>query len=168
MKVTVLVQPNDATNPTARVGSYLVSLLGRLGYRASLRVTSNLYPIASNSRSRVQIAWFNWLADYPAPSDFITGLLTCGAFLPANPANINEAEFCNPRIDGAVRSATALQATNPGAASEAWRRIDQQITNQAPWLPLYNPRLDVATSPRVGNYQYHPFFLLLLDQLWVR
>jgi hypothetical protein len=46
--------------------------------------------------------------------------------------------------------------------------IDRQITNKAPWLPLYNPRLDVITSARVGNFQYHPFFSLLVDQLWVR
>jgi ABC-type transport system substrate-binding protein len=42
------------------------------------------------------------------------------------------------------------------------------ITNQAPWLSLYNPRLTIATSSRLGNFQYHPFYGLLLDQLWVR
>ncbi|HZO78879.1 MAG TPA: BTAD domain-containing putative transcriptional regulator [Solirubrobacteraceae bacterium] len=168
MKVTLWVQPNDQTNPTAKVGPYLVSVLDRLGYRASLRVTDNLYPTASNSRSRVQIAWFNWLADYPAPSDFISLLLTCGSYVPASAANLNEAEFCSRKIDGQIRAARALEATNPGAASDAWTRIDRHITDQAPWLALYNPRQNIVTSSRVGNYQYHPFFLVLLDQLWVR
>jgi peptide/nickel transport system substrate-binding protein len=67
-----------------------------------------------------------------------------------------------------VRRAQALEPTAPGSANEAWAAIDRQITNQAPWLPLYNPRLNIATSSRVGNYQYHPFFGLLLDRLWVR
>jgi ABC-type transport system substrate-binding protein/DNA-binding SARP family transcriptional activator/DNA-binding beta-propeller fold protein YncE len=168
MKVTLWMQPNDQADPTAKVGPYLVSVLDQLGYRASLRVANNLYPVASNSRSRVQIAWFNWLADYPAPSDFISLLLTCAAYVPASAANLNEAEFCSRKIDGQIRAARALEATDPGAASDAWRRIDQHITDQAPWLALYNPRQNVVTSSRVGNYQYHPFFLVLPDQLWVR
>jgi ABC-type transport system substrate-binding protein/DNA-binding SARP family transcriptional activator/streptogramin lyase len=168
MKVTLWMQPNDQTNPTAKIGPYLVSVLHQLGYRASLRVTNNLYPTVSNSRSRVQIAWFNWLADYPAPSDFIAFLLTCGSFVPGSTTNLNEAEFCSRKIDREIRAARALEATDPGVASDAWRRIDRQITDQAPWLPLYNPRLTLVTSSRVGNFQYHPFFLLLLDQLWVR
>jgi ABC-type transport system substrate-binding protein len=168
LKVTVLVERNDAANPTAAVGAYLVSLLNRLGYRASLRVTNNLFPTMNDSRSRTQIGWFPWYSDYPAPSDFFAILLTCRSFVANSPANINDAEFCNHKVDGEVTHARALQSVAPGAANEAWRRIDQRVTDQAPWLPLYNPRVDIATSPRVGNYQYHPFFLVLPDELWVR
>jgi hypothetical protein len=35
-------------------------------------------------------------------------------------------------------------------------------------VPLYNPSAVTALSARVGNYQYHPFWTVLLDQLWVR
>jgi hypothetical protein len=35
-------------------------------------------------------------------------------------------------------------------------------------VPLYNPRTVTALGPRVGNYKYHPFWNVLLDQLWVR
>jgi peptide/nickel transport system substrate-binding protein len=169
-KVTLVVQTADATNPTATIGAYLVSVLGRLGYRASLKVLpiSTFYSTLGDSRSHVQIGWFNWVQDYPAPSDFIAPNLTCRAFVPHNPANINVAEFCNPKIDAAGQRAQALEAAAPGAASSAWAAIDRRITDQAPWLPLYNLRLDVATSGRVGNFQYHPFFGLLPSQLWVR
>jgi hypothetical protein len=40
--------------------------------------------------------------------------------------------------------------------------------DQAPWVPLYNPRALVVFSQRVGNSQFHPFWQLLIDQLWVR
>ena len=33
---------------------------------------------------------------------------------------------------------------------------------------LYNPRAVTALGARVGNYRYHPFWTVLLDQLWVR
>lgn len=164
----MLVEPNDATNPTTKIGTYVVSLLDRLGYRASLQVTRNFFPTLGNSRSRTQIGWFPWYSDYPAPSDFTTALLTCGSFVADSPKNFNDAEFCSRKIDSEAKAASALQASDPGAASQAWSRVDQQITNEAPWLPLYNLRVDILTSSRVGNYQYHPFFVVLLDQLWLR
>jgi peptide/nickel transport system substrate-binding protein len=170
MKVTLVVPPADATNPTSKIGPYLVAVLDRLGFRASLKVTANtegFYATLADSRSHLQIGWFAWAQDYPAPSDFIDALLTCRAFTAQSSSNVNAAEFCQPEIDHAVQHAQRLEPSAPGSASQAWAAIDRQITDQAPWLPLYNPRVDIATSPRVGNYQYHPFFGLLLDQLWV-
>jgi peptide/nickel transport system substrate-binding protein len=169
MRVSLVVPPADPTNPTTKVGAYVVSVLHQLGYRASLRLlgNSNYFPTLGDSRSHIQIGWFTWLQDYPAPSDFIDPLLTCRALMPHSRSNFNDAEFCDPRIDAQVRRAQALEPTAPGDANQIWEAIDRQITNQAPWLPLYNPRLDTATSSRVGNYEYHPFFGLLLDQLWV-
>jgi hypothetical protein len=46
-------------------------------------------------------------------------------------------------------------------------RIDSQIVDQAPWLPLVNPKVVDVLSKRVGNYQYNPSGVLI-DQLWVR
>jgi peptide/nickel transport system substrate-binding protein len=169
MKVVVSVGPSDAANPTDRVGPYLVSLLNRLGYRASLHSLSEAQSEQiSDSRKHTQIAWYTWYQDYPAPSDFIDALLTCRAFVPDDPTNSNLAEFCNPGIDRQIERATALQRSAPGAAGGVWARIDRELTDQAPWLPVYNPQVLVALSPRVGNYQYHPFWQVLLDQLWVR
>jgi peptide/nickel transport system substrate-binding protein len=122
-----------------------------------------------NSRARIQIGYANWEQDYPAPSDFVDVLLSCRSFVPDNPAaNSNTAEFCDPNIDAQAAHASALEALAPGTASEAWSRIDQEISGEAPWVPLYNLRADIATSTRVGNYQYNPFWFLLFDQLWVR
>jgi ABC-type transport system substrate-binding protein len=88
--------------------------------------------------------------------------------VPRSQSNFNDAEFCDPGTDAAVQRAQALEPSASGQASQAWAAIDRRITDQAPWLALYNPRLDIATSSRVGDYQYHPFFGLLLDELWVR
>jgi peptide/nickel transport system substrate-binding protein len=167
MKITFLAEPPDPTNPTTAIARYVISLLDRLGYRASLRITTNLYPTLSDSRSHTQLGWFTWNQDYPGPADFITTLLTCSAFQPANANNLNDAEFCSPKIDAEIRHATALEASDAGAASQAWSVIDRRLTDRAPWLAMYNPRLNIATSSRPGNFQYHPFYGLLLDQLWV-
>jgi peptide/nickel transport system substrate-binding protein len=170
MDVTVLAEPSDATGPSESVSRYVVTVLDRIGYRASLRVAASesaFFQTLGDSRAHAQIGWFPWVQDYPDPSDFITPVLTCSAFASQSQSNVNDAEFCDPAIDNAVQRAQALEPTAPGAANQAWAGVDQQITDRAPWVPLYNPRLDVATSSHVGNFQYHPFFGLLLDRLWV-
>ena len=170
-RVTVLAGAFGTKIPAQATGRYLVSVLDQLGYRASLHVITDWHAYDQrlyDSRQRTQVGWFSWYQDYPAPADFISPLLTCHSFLPGNPANLNAAEFCNPRIDAQVTQALALQARNPSTAVALWARIDHQIVNQAPWAPLYNPRSMVMLSARVGNYQYDPYWSLLIDQLWVR
>lgn len=65
--------------------------------------------------------------------------------------------------DGASGSGCSAYVAKP-----SWASIDRKITDEAPWVPLYNPRAMVVLSTRVGNYQFHPLWELLIDQLWVR
>jgi peptide/nickel transport system substrate-binding protein len=95
-------------------------------------------------------------------------LLSCRSFVPGDPGQVNFAEFCDPRIDAQIRDAEALQTRDPTGAGAAWGRIDHELVDRAPWVPLYNPQALTSLSERVGNYQYHPFWQVLLDQLWVR
>jgi peptide/nickel transport system substrate-binding protein len=66
-----------------------------------------------------------------------------------------------------IERALTAQATDPEAARGLWERIDRQIVDQAPWVPLVNPKVVDVLSKRVGNYQYNPYGVLI-DQLWVR
>ena len=121
------------------------------------------YPQIDDSRNHIQIAFDNWIADYPAPSDFFTPLLTCGSFQVAN-----RAKFCDPGIDAETQRARRLQFTNPRAANRQWAKIERAIMRQAPWVPMINPKLIDYVSRRVGDYQYNPEWGMLIDQLWVR
>jgi YVTN family beta-propeller protein len=168
--VTLLDSSQGTGLPSPATGRYVVSVLNQLGYRASLRLTSPdaYYGVLGNSRDRSQIGFFSWYQDYPAPSDFIDPLFTCDSFRPGNPNNLNDAEFCNPRIDTQAQRALTLQRANPSAAAGRWAAIDRELVDQAPWVPLYNPRDLTLLFARVGNYQFHPYFDLLIDQLWAR
>jgi peptide/nickel transport system substrate-binding protein len=170
MRVTVLIDsPDPAGAPTARIGAHIVSVLDRLGYRASLKALRSISPgPLGDSRDRPQIGWFTWYQDFPAPSNTIDAMLSCHSFSPGDPSQINYAEFCDRTIDAQIRHAEALLAHDPTGAGDAWGRIDHRLVDRAPWVPLYNPRSLTALSARVGNYQYHPFWQVLLDQLWVR
>jgi peptide/nickel transport system substrate-binding protein len=168
MKVTFWTDSSQA-GPIYKLGPYVVSVLDRLGYRASLKRVSFVTPGAfADSRTRGQLGWFTWLQDHPSPSNFIDPLLSCDSFVPGSEQNLNLAEFCDSSIDSQIRRAYALQSRDSGAADALWGRIDHELVDQAPWVPLYNPRVLTALSARVGNYQYHPYWQVLLDQLWVR
>jgi peptide/nickel transport system substrate-binding protein len=122
----------------------------------------------SDSRRRIQAGGSGWIADYPAESGFIRVNLTCGAFVPGSVDNLNYAGFCDPRMDAQVARAVELQGVDPHAAGELWATIDRRIVDQAPWVPLYNTRSIDFVSERVGNYQDHLQWGVLVDQLWVR
>jgi peptide/nickel transport system substrate-binding protein len=153
-----------------RNGRYFVSVLRRLGYRASLvqRPLPTYFPTISDTRNHVQIAFDNWIADYPAASDFINVLLSCRSFHPASPSNGNRAGFCNRKIDAQIGRALSAQASSPDTVGPLWAQIDRQIVDQAPWVPMTNPKAIDFVSERVGGYQYNPQWGMLIDQLWVR
>jgi peptide/nickel transport system substrate-binding protein len=150
--------------------SFIVKLLRKLGYRASpWIVPGRRYGLTiSDSRNRVQIGSGGWGTDYPAASNFFDVKFSCHVYRPANPFNNNDAEFCNRRIEAEAGRARLLGLTDPPAANRAWERIYRDIIDQAPWLPTVTPAWTDFLSKRAGDYQFHPLWGILIDQLWVR
>jgi len=46
--------------------------------------------------------------------------------------------------------------------------MDRDAVDQAVWVPLVNPRLIDLVSARVRNYQFHPYWCIMADQIWLR
>jgi len=146
--------------------SFAASFLRSLGYRARTRRVSNevYYNPAKgplNPRSRVQAGLFSWFADYPAASNYLGTFFSCHA-----PSNWSK--FCDRRIEAQIQRAFKLQAADPYLANRLWARIDHEIVDQAPVVPLFTLKQVDIVSRRVGNYQFHPQWGVLLGQLWVR
>ncbi len=74
----------------------------------------------------------------------------------------------HPRSTATFARARTLQAQDPNAAAKLWAELDRKATDQAVWVPTTTPRNIDLVSKRVGNFQHHPLFGVLLDQLWVR
>jgi YVTN family beta-propeller protein len=150
-------------------GRYFVSLLRRLGYRSSLRVIPELpdySEYAGNSRNRAQLGTMGWYTDYP--SGALRGLFSCASFLPESSANRNFSAFCGPMVDAKMARAADLQASDPVRANALWAEADRMLVDRAVAVPLVNQQIVGFVSKRVGNYQLHPQWLTLLDQLWVQ
>jgi ABC-type transport system substrate-binding protein len=60
-----------------------------------------------------------------------------------------------------------LKSTNPRAAAVIWARIDRRLVDLAAWVPMVNELGVAFVSERVRNYQFHPYWGLIADQLWL-
>jgi peptide/nickel transport system substrate-binding protein len=153
-------------------GRYFVSVLRSLGYRAGLKV------VAHNGQGtwRVgrQAGVGGWGGDYPSPDDVIAPAFTCSSYQADPQLNFNAAGFCDPKVDAQIAQARELQASDPVAASRLWTRIDREITDAAPWVPMKVAESADFVSRRLGDYKFcwlsaqTGFTSACLDQLWVR
>jgi peptide/nickel transport system substrate-binding protein len=154
----------------ARVsGRYVVSVLRRLGFRATLHLlqATRFLEYTNDSRNRAQVIAGTWGAAWPSASNFIARL-GCRFFVPGSPTSANGSEFCDPAIDRLTDRAMALAPRDPVAGHALWARLDRELTDRAIWLPLATPKTTDIVSGRVHNYALHPIWGPLVDQLWVR
>ena len=109
-------------------------------------------------KTRPQSGFIGWFGIQYASQQINT--LRCGY-------SFNLAHFCDRGVDRRAARALSLFATVPESAASAWAQLDRELVDQAPLVPLFNPRFPWLASKRVGNWQYHPYSGVLLDQLWV-
>jgi peptide/nickel transport system substrate-binding protein len=171
MRVEVFAYEGFGLVERVEYARYFAALLRRLGYRSSIRVISDIqayFEYAADSRHRVEIGTLGWVADFAAPSVFLRNLFSCASFRPKSRSNRNLSEFCDRGIDAQMSRAAAVQASDPVRANVLWADVDRALTDRAAAVPLVDRSAVVLASKRVGNYQYHPQWGTLLDQLWVR
>jgi YVTN family beta-propeller protein len=156
-------------------GRLIESLLDKLGFRASLRTVvpdptiSSYFTRIFDPRTRAQIGFFAWGADFPSDVGFLPPAFSCAAYANGNPAtNQDPSGFCDRRVDRLLAAAEAAQTTNPALAPTLWQQAERAILALAPVVPTYNPDDVSFTAQRVGNFEYNQQLQVLLDQLWVR
>jgi ABC-type transport system substrate-binding protein/DNA-binding SARP family transcriptional activator len=148
------------------IGRYFVNLLDELGFRASLHAPRTAYAYFDEllgPRTRAQIGFQAWTADYLSASNFIEPFFACPQG--AKRSIWNWSYFCDPGVTQEIEQAFGSQGAE---AAGHWAAADRRIADRAPAVPLTNQRDLVFVSKRVGNVQHHPLWLTLLDQLWVR
>jgi peptide/nickel transport system substrate-binding protein len=160
----------DSTDTDKALGLYFVGLLNKLGYKATLQALSSdiQYPYIQNSKNHVQFAFSDWYQDYPAASDFLVILLGCGSIHPGSNSSPNIAQFCNKGIQAKMDNAGKVGITDPAAGNKIWAQVDKEVTDQAPWVSMYNPKYVDFLSSRVKGYLFSPQWYFLLGQASVK
>lgn len=141
--------------------AYIAQVLRTLGYRTRL----HLVPFASLTEAKRKSHQLSvdgdWLPDYPAPSAYLPEFFACSGSHGNN-------YYCNPKLDRLMTQAKQLQLDNPKRAATLWQRIDHELTDEGVWLPLVNASGVDLASPRIRNYQFHPVWGFIADQVWLK
>jgi peptide/nickel transport system substrate-binding protein len=166
-KVTVITD-DQGVDPA--LGTYLASVLNKLGFVATTHVLSaNIeFNYIQNTNNKVQISITQWYQDYPAASDFLNVLLTCGAIHPGSDNSINIAGYCDKQYDANVQAVLKTAITDPAKANQDWAAIDKQATDASVWATMFTPKQLDFVSKRLGNYTFSDQFHLLYDKVWVQ
>lgn len=160
LNATGFLKPAYTRSGSIKLGQMIVSTLQTIGYDAHLQ----LLRANANAPATAQVALAYWFSDYPSPSAFLQVLFSCASRTQAS----STTHFCSPSLDHRMSQALQSQADDPTGAATRWAQIDQDVANQAPWVPLTTPIFTDIVSKRVGNYQHNPQLGTLLDQLWVQ
>jgi peptide/nickel transport system substrate-binding protein len=143
----------------APVRDYLAEVLIGLGYETSIdeRTDPDVFFGALDSAD-YQVMMGNSTSTWPAPTEHLLGF-TC--------AQIQPGFICDTDFDELFGHAVGLLSSDPAAAAVEWAAADRYITDRAYQVSLVNPGTDFVSS-RVGNYQFHPVYFYLWDQVWVQ
>ena len=142
---------------------YFAALLHQLGYHTSVRLFADYGHYrdkVGDPRTRAQIGIDGWSPDIGAPSNFTPPFL-CSSIA----SGFNESGYCDRRLERRIEVALSARGTR---AIALWNDVYRRLADAAPAVPLVNRRSVTLVSDRVGNYQSHPWWSTLLDQLWVR
>ena len=150
----------DDTSITPGIARYYASVLQELGYRASVRLVSHAYladppPAVFRQIQLIPAAWGD------TPAGFFTTWFSCSG------TNVH-GDFCDHRVDREIARAQALEETQPRAANALWARLDHELVDRAVWAPVVNDHGLDFVSARVHDYEFHPYWGLIADQLWLR
>lgn len=106
------------------------------------------------------MALLNWFADYPDAENFLVPLFHTKNIGGAG----NRARLADKRLDDALDRVTSLPA---GAARDAaiFAAVDL-VTDTAPWIFLWYPKIAVAVSPRLSGYTLPLIFNGEKGDLW--
>lgn len=133
-KVPTLRLVYDSTDPQhAKEAASVRADLKKLGITVKTTPQdSDTWAATVSQSNNFDLAISGWQADYP------------GAYAQLQPVfasdqvgngNYNLSKFKDPAVDAAINKATSI--TDPTKADAAWAKIDKQIMQQAPVVPLY-------------------------------
>jgi YVTN family beta-propeller protein len=167
--VHVVVRRDDPSAPPAAAA--LATALRRIGYRPQLSSLST--GPAFGRRIGDPRSWSitvnDWIADYPAPGNFLDYFLSCSNYHPEDPASSsNGGGFCRRDFDRLVVRAQELQVTDPAKAQKVWARADRLAVDQAAWVPTVSTASFELLSARTGHFTLDANSQPQIDQLWVR
>jgi peptide/nickel transport system substrate-binding protein len=159
MRISVWAPRDEAFH--ASVLRYVAEVLRGLGYRTDVHVVPRGAYDEALETGRVPLKPVTWFGGELGATDFLRTWFACDGAE-------TRGRFCDPMLDRLMRGASALEATNPRRAATVWGQIDRRVVDASAAIPLVTPRAVEFVSSRLRNYQFHPIWGLIVDQVWLR
>ncbi|GAB6138238.1 peptide ABC transporter substrate-binding protein [Halanaerobaculum tunisiense] len=104
---------------------------------------------------------FGWIGDYPDPDNFLRVLFHSDNAGPGG----NGAFYKNEEVDQMLEKAVKMK---PGQERlDLYQKIEEQIMNDAPWIPVYYYSTPYLEKTFVNNYVFTPQVSLPLTNVWL-
>ena len=154
-----------------RQARFMTSVLRSIGYKAQphlLPASLQYFTRINDTRTRAQMGFDAWQADFPSEASFLAPLFKCSDFVPGKPDQTTDPSFfCDRAVDRLMDRAVAVGLVNPPAGHRLWQQAERKILADAPVVPTFNRENIDFIAKRVGDYQYNPQWGPLVDQMWV-
>ena len=168
-KVTIISTPDETTKA---INLYFVSLLRKLGYKASIKTLNSLGPVLlraglEQQGAAVVLVLVSRLHLGVELHDDGGGLRRLPPAQHVEPEPLRVLRPGDPEED---RAGAKLAQTDQDAANKLWAEVDKDTTDQAPLVTLFIAnRLDFV-SKRLGNFQFNGSVTgnFMIDQAWVQ
>jgi peptide/nickel transport system substrate-binding protein len=138
----------DTESPNNEAGEYFNEVLKELGFNTTLKQINadNYFTVIGNlSTPDLDAGWSDWFQDYPHPNDFFQPLLAGESIQPTN--NNNFAQYENPTID--KKMVELAEAQLGPEQEEAYKAMDKEIMEEAPWAPYGTRTLSTFVSDEI-------------------
>ncbi|GAB4482320.1 MAG: ABC transporter substrate-binding protein [Thermodesulfovibrionales bacterium] len=107
---------------------------------------------AAVNRGDADLYWLSWWADYPDPENFLFPLFHSANHGPSG----NRSFYTNRTVDRLIEEGQAT--ADPARRREAYRRAEQIIVDDAPWVFFWHKTDYVLRQPNVKRYRLHPIY----------
>ena len=152
----------DNVDPNPKLWQSVQADLAAVGVKASLKTMSNnTYYNQQGTPKTLTAGSFGWWMDFPDPSDWIAPLFSKAS---AVPGGMNSSFWWSPELETMYTEAQAM--TDPAARIAKFSEMQQLISDQAPYVPCYQPIQTTMCSENTGGFFLHPVYQIDPTQYW--
>ncbi|MGE0008614.1 MAG: ABC transporter substrate-binding protein [Parvibaculaceae bacterium] len=139
-------------DPNPRIAQAIQQDLAAIGIKAEIKSLAQAEVISAGGSGTAPMIWSGgiaYIADFPDAANLYWSGLSCGA---AIEGGWNWARYCNKALDERAAKADGMVKNDQAAARIAeWRSVFDEISRDAPWVPIFNERQFAFHSARLGG-----------------
>lgn len=154
------ISTDNAGATDMRIAEAIQQMFANVGVKASIDVTSFSTFLNNNESGKQPIFTFRWLEDFPDPSDFLNTLFN------SNQAPVNNStNYSNSQVDALLNKGALMSAGT--ARNNIYKKAQNLILAEAPWIPLVYPEYVAAVQPWVKGFYFNPNLEDPLQYMWI-